>query len=135
PGSAGRPRSTGSSPPARPLDLRRFDPSQPSQRSAGSHRIRQLLSGYRLAVTELASLGDEVVGVLERDRWVLRSRGRGDGGLASVSTDGRGRVAVPTGVRHCLGLGPWVGISVLSPSGSVVIWPTSRLDIDLGIAR
>jgi hypothetical protein len=114
-----------------PLDLRRFSPVPPPTAPAWSHRIRRLVGGYRLALPELDRITD-VVSVLEPDRWVLRSRRRRDAGSA-LARDRRGRVVVPAGVRHCLGLGPWVVVSLRDGLDEVVVWSTSLLDAQLEV--
>jgi hypothetical protein len=69
--------------------------------------------------------GGRVSATLTAGAWKLEP-GNGAGSL--VGLDGRGRVRVPPGVRHRLGLDGAVLVSVAVDRNVVVISPTPRLD-------
>jgi hypothetical protein len=113
------------------LDLGRFDPTIDRSRTGASHRIRALAEGCRMRLPELERLADgagDLVGVLLADRWVLRPRRRDDAGVATLRVGEGGRLRVPRGVLHVLGLQFWAVVTVPEDGGSVVIWSPSILD-------
>ena len=114
------------------LDLRRFPivPETPS--AVWSHDVRSLDANHRVMIAELAvpprGLGTDpcVVASIDGSTWTLR-RDRGVS-TDAVAVDARGRVKVPCGVRHLLGIGRLVGVSVSADRTRIAVWPVQLLD-------
>jgi hypothetical protein len=79
-------------------------------------------------LVRLAAGGVDLVGDLLADRWVLRPRRRDDAGVTALRVGVRGRIPVPRGVLHLLGLQFWAVVTVPADGGSVVIWSPAILD-------
>ena len=109
------------------MDLRAFAPAATSTRARWSHAIRRLDGEGRIPLPEVEALASEdgaVAATLAADRWELRPAGRG-----GVVLDGRKRVLVPLGVRHRLGFGDGVLVSLALDGSLLVLGPVSGLDV------
>ena len=114
------------------LDLRRFPVVTKTASASWFHDVRSLDANHRVVVTELAltsttRIGDGcVVASINGSAWILR-RERGVT-VDAIAVDRRGRVTVPCGVRHLLGLGRIIGVSVSADRMRVALWPVQLLD-------
>jgi hypothetical protein len=114
------------------LDLRRFAIAPAAQSSSWSHDVRSLDSSHRVVVGELALPPSArrcdvcVVAAINGSSWVLR-RDRA-GSVDAIAVDRRGRVTVPPGVRHLLGINRLVGVSVSTDAHRIAMWSVQLLD-------
>ena len=90
------------------------------------HAIRQLDPESRLRVHEVVDLdGSNLVAILRRGMWELRVA---RSGAPECVVDAQRRVAVPSGVRHQLGLEGPVVISLAADLSRIAVWSSARLD-------
>lgn len=112
------------------LDLSVFDPARPCPEGRWRHAIRRLDDKSRVLVPELESFGrthrSSIGASLSGRGWELAPTEHG--GLGSVSADAHGRVRIPRGVCHRLGLAGAVVVSTAVGSDRIVVWSASALD-------
>ncbi|HWL41828.1 MAG TPA: hypothetical protein VNQ73_02705 [Ilumatobacter sp.] len=117
------------------LDLSAFLPGRPGVVGEWCHAIRHLDAKSRVLVPELAEFAaaGSVRARMTATGWELRPPGRGESG--SVAADARGRLHVPRGVCHQLGMNGAVVISAAAGEDRIVVWSATALDDLLAGAR